>query len=135
MINNFGEAAWSWVLGSMEFGIWQHWQPFNLVNGNLQPKCEGFTTWSSGDQNSCIDFAVMSPGLYDRLTRMVIDEAGDHSVGSDHNRMFMEFGGRMKNERGGNEGKRFLTERDIDQIAERLEVTPEVEYERVYDRS
>ncbi|KAG0431734.1 hypothetical protein HPB47_021509 [Ixodes persulcatus] len=40
----------------------------------------------------------------------------------------------MKHERGGNECKGFLTERDIDQIAERLEVTPEAEYERIMER-
>ncbi|KAM7301565.1 hypothetical protein ISCGN_017084 [Ixodes scapularis] len=97
---------------------------FNLVKGNFQPKCEGFTMWSSENRKSCIDYAVTSPGLYDSLTRMVIDEEGDHRVGSDHNRMLIEFGGKMENERGGNECKWFLTERYTDQIAERLEVTP-----------
>ncbi|KAG0421977.1 hypothetical protein HPB47_002163, partial [Ixodes persulcatus] len=77
------------------------------------------------------DFAVMLPGLYDRLTRMVIDEDGDPSVGIV---VVIEFDGRRENERGGNECKGFVTERDIDQIAERLEVTPEAEYERIMGR-
>ncbi|KAG0436461.1 hypothetical protein HPB47_017935 [Ixodes persulcatus] len=76
----------------------------------------------------------MLPDLYDRLTRMVIDEDGDHSVGINHNRMLIEFYRRRENERGGNECKGFVTERDIDQIAERLEVTPEAEYERIMGR-
>lgn len=56
-----------------------------LVLGNLEPKCVGQTTWSTGDRRSTIDISVMSPVLYHRLTSMVIDELGDHSAGSDIN--------------------------------------------------
>lgn len=85
-------------------------------------------------RNPCTDFKAMTPDLCYRLTRMVINEEGEHSASSGHNKIFMEFNGRIENERGGNEGKWFLTQRDIDHIAERLQATPEAGYKHLLGR-
>lgn len=99
----------------------------HLVLANLQDKCEGRVTWSSGNRSSAIDFAIMSPGLYEKLTRMVIDEAGTQSLGSDHNRLLLMFGGKHER-RSSADIRTHLTEQEVGLIAQGLEERPEVEY-------
>lgn len=108
---------------------------FGLVIGNLQQKCEGGTTWSSGDRRSCIDYALLSPGLYDRLGRMSIDEEGVHSVGSDHNRLLLEFGGQLTQERTTcAPNTRLLTEEEIERLGAQLEERPASSYPELLER-
>lgn len=54
---------------------------------NLRADCEGEFTWCARNNRSCIDYALASGGLAQRVTRMHIDEEGAFSVGSDHNRI------------------------------------------------
>jgi exonuclease III len=58
---------------------------FTLLN--LSEKCSGKVTWSRGNQHSTIDYALCSPGMYDLITSVLIDEDHMYSVGSDHNVM------------------------------------------------
>lgn len=101
-----------------------------LVLANLQHNCEGQVTWSSGDRSSAIDFAVMSPGLYEKLERLVIDEGGSRSLGSDHNRLLLMFGGKYVSKDGAG-GRKHLTEQETQNIAQRLEERPELEYSKL----
>lgn len=54
---------------------------------NAEGKCDGAITWRARKQYSSIDYSLMSPGIYERLTTMKVDEDGTGNVGSDHNRL------------------------------------------------
>ncbi|KAH7932191.1 hypothetical protein HPB52_024832 [Rhipicephalus sanguineus] len=58
---------------------------------NLRPECEGQYTWSARNSRSCIDYVLATPALARRLTHMNIDENGEFSIGSDHNRIKLSF--------------------------------------------
>lgn len=58
---------------------------------NLRASCEGQYTWSARGSKTCIDYALVSQNLARYLVHADIDEAGDHSVGSDHNRIRLKF--------------------------------------------
>ncbi|KAH7943549.1 hypothetical protein HPB52_009205 [Rhipicephalus sanguineus] len=58
---------------------------------NLRPECEGQYTWSARNSRSCIDYVLVTPALARRLTHMNIDENGEFSIGSDHNRIKLSF--------------------------------------------
>ncbi|KAH7956453.1 hypothetical protein HPB52_009917 [Rhipicephalus sanguineus] len=64
-----------------------------LVIANLTEKCCGMTTWSVRDQQSCIDYCLLSESLYEHLQGMVIDEDGKGNLASDHNRIQLIFKG------------------------------------------
>lgn len=58
---------------------------------NLRPTCEGQYTWCARGSKTCIDYALVSHELGKNITQGHIDEEGDHSVGSDHNRLRLDF--------------------------------------------
>ncbi|KAM7291590.1 hypothetical protein ISCGN_028163, partial [Ixodes scapularis] len=95
----------------------------NLVVSNLEEKCEGTVTWTARDQCSSIDYGLLSPGIYDRLTSMKIDEDGLGNLGSDHNRLRLIFETHVdRTEKGKQEHRTgHPTEREIEKIATALE--------------
>ncbi|KAH7961739.1 hypothetical protein HPB52_011845 [Rhipicephalus sanguineus] len=62
-----------------------------LVVANLEPRCYGQVTWCARGSATCIDYALVSAGLHSLFRQMDIDEKGIHSLGSDHNRLLIEF--------------------------------------------
>lgn len=58
---------------------------------NLSPECEGQYTWCARNSRSCIDYELATPTLAHRPTRMDIDENGEFSLGSNHNRIKLTF--------------------------------------------
>lgn len=63
----------------------------SLEVANLRPDCIGETTWSARNSRSCIDYALTSPNLTAHMTRVHVDESGQFSLGSDHNRIALTF--------------------------------------------
>lgn len=66
-------------------------QEFSLEIANMRVDCEGDFTWCVRNSRSCIDYALVSGKLATHITKVHIDESGDHSVGSDHNRVKISF--------------------------------------------
>lgn len=62
-----------------------------LVVANLEPRCCGKVTWCARGSATCIDYTLVSAGLNTLLRHIDIDEKGLHSLGSDHNRLLLEF--------------------------------------------
>lgn len=58
---------------------------------NLRADCEGTITWCARGSSTSIDYALISPGLSKMLHTAHIDEEGRYSLGSDHNRIKLEF--------------------------------------------
>ena len=57
----------------------------NLNILNLDPRCKGVKTWSRGDINSAIDFAICNENCYEHFIDMQIDEDKQVIEWSDHN--------------------------------------------------
>lgn len=70
-----------------------------LVIGNLTGKCTGRVTWAVRDLQSCIDYGLMSEGLYAVLDSMIIPEDRKGNLGSDHNRVVLTFQGHNSHSR------------------------------------
>ncbi|KAM7298924.1 uncharacterized protein ISCGN_019491 [Ixodes scapularis] len=58
---------------------------------NLRSTCEGQFTWCARGSKTCIDYALASHRLGKSIARVLIDEGGEHSLGSDHNRLRLDF--------------------------------------------
>ncbi|KAH7963682.1 hypothetical protein HPB52_022410 [Rhipicephalus sanguineus] len=54
---------------------------------NLRANCEGCFTWCARSSRSTIDYALVTAKLAARITQIHIDEEGQFSLGSDHNRI------------------------------------------------
>ena len=71
--------------------------------GNRLGICQGKWTWMKGEQRSVIDYALISEGLEERLSGLVIDEGGvGKAAFSDHNWVLVGIEGAMV-EKGGEE--------------------------------
>ena len=57
----------------------------NLVLLNTDEKCNGKITWCRGPLQSVIDYVMCSPGMYEMVKSVTIDEEQQYSIGSDHN--------------------------------------------------
>lgn len=62
----------------------------NLQILNLYGKCEGKVTWHGRQQISTIDYVLSNDVFENKVSKMTIDEEGDASLGSDHNRIIIE---------------------------------------------
>ncbi len=60
-------------------------EKFKLTMLNDDMKCEGEITWSRNEQNSVIDFALVTDKFYDKFRKMTIDEDQDIIDITDHN--------------------------------------------------
>ncbi|KAM7306105.1 receptor-type tyrosine-protein phosphatase N2 [Ixodes scapularis] len=58
---------------------------------NLRSTCEGQFTWCARGSKTCIDYALASHRLGKSIARVLIDEGGEDSLGSDHNRLRLDF--------------------------------------------
>uniref|UniRef100_L7LU83 Putative tick transposon n=1 Tax=Rhipicephalus pulchellus TaxID=72859 RepID=L7LU83_RHIPC len=58
---------------------------------NLDPRCEGKYTWCARGSATSIDYVLVSHNLTRLLNSLDIDEEGDYSIGSDHNRIRIDF--------------------------------------------
>ncbi|KAH6940976.1 hypothetical protein HPB50_011540 [Hyalomma asiaticum] len=58
---------------------------------NLDPRCEGKYTWCARGSATSIDYVLVSHRLTRLLNSLHIDEEGNYSAGSDHNRMRIDF--------------------------------------------
>ncbi|KAG0441865.1 hypothetical protein HPB47_015827 [Ixodes persulcatus] len=59
---------------------------------NLREECEGKHTWMVRDKTTCIDYALASKRLSNRLQKIVVDDNGELSVGSNHSTILLHFG-------------------------------------------
>ncbi|KAH7969417.1 hypothetical protein HPB52_017828 [Rhipicephalus sanguineus] len=66
-------------------------EDLSLEVTNLRPDCEGMDTWCARSSQSCIDYALVSRKLAMHIARVHVDESGQYSVGSDHNRIKLTF--------------------------------------------
>ena len=57
---------------------------------NFQVFTRGKWTWHGGEKKSVLDYVLMSDGLADNTTQMVIGDDGWFDIGSDHNLLFWE---------------------------------------------
>ncbi|KAM7313853.1 hypothetical protein ISCGN_003640 [Ixodes scapularis] len=64
---------------------------FQLELVNLRASCKGQYTWCARGSRTCIDYALVSSRLGKSLVGVSIDEEGEHSVGSDHNCLRLDF--------------------------------------------
>lgn len=96
-----------------------------LVIGNLTGKCTGRVTWAVRDLQSCIDYCLMSEGLYAVLDAMIIHEDGKGNLGSDHNRIVLTFRGHSNHSRRQGHRQTRLNERQLQKVADRLEMRAE----------
>lgn len=65
---------------------------------NLWPGCEGVFTRCAKNSSICIDYVLVSHRLTHRVKHVNIDEEGEFSIGSDHNkiRLTISFSARCK---------------------------------------
>ncbi|KAG0416594.1 hypothetical protein HPB47_006279 [Ixodes persulcatus] len=97
----------------------------NMVIANSESKCTGKTTWTARETSSTIDYCLMSPELYERLKYMEIDEEGNKSLGSDHNRLLIAFGAKPAEVKRGSTGRHSITQKEDQTTAEKLEAEAE----------
>ena len=62
----------------------------NMINLNVDDKCEGKITWQRGALSSTIDYALCSNKLYEVIRGVKVDEEQSYSIGSDHNFMVID---------------------------------------------
>lgn len=110
-------------------------QELRLEIANLRTDCEGETTWCARNARSTIDYALVSPRLAARITRMHIDEDGSFSLGSDHNRLLLSFSASARHENRlppqQRPGMR-LPSRSFERVAEEFENCPQRRESRTY---
>ncbi|KAH8029091.1 hypothetical protein HPB51_022655 [Rhipicephalus microplus] len=83
-----------------------------------------------------IDYALASDGLVKVFQRLHIDEEGTHSIGSDHNRLRLDFS--KAYHRGSNTGQRgtptrYLPGVPLQTVAEQFEASPQREEAKTYE--
>ncbi|KAM7289493.1 hypothetical protein ISCGN_029622 [Ixodes scapularis] len=94
----------------------------DMVIVNTQDKFIGTTTWTARGMSSTIDYCQVSPDLYEKLNYMEIDEEGDKSLGSDHNRLLITFGGKPTEKRVSEPMRpHHITQAEAQTIAHKLE--------------
>uniref|UniRef100_A0A6B0V7Z0 Putative tick transposon n=1 Tax=Ixodes ricinus TaxID=34613 RepID=A0A6B0V7Z0_IXORI len=100
---------------------------------NTQDKCTKKTTWTARGTSSTIDYCLLSPNLYEKLNYMEIDEEGDKSLGSDHNRLLITFGGKPTEKRVSKPMKQHhITQAKAQTMAQKLEEEVETRQVETY---
>ncbi|KAH7975017.1 hypothetical protein HPB49_022834 [Dermacentor silvarum] len=87
---------------------------------NLGPRCHGQYTWCAHGSVTCIDYALVSPRLSGLMQCLDIDEEGIHSLGSDHNRLRIDFSRahrKAAEQSGHSKCGKFLPKRSVEQVA------------------
>lgn len=111
-------------------------QELSLEIANLRADCEGTYTWCARGLSSCIDYALVSPGLGKSLRNVHIDEEGRHSLGSDHNRLRLQFEAspwRQKVKKH-EPATRFLPDAAYEEVANEFELCPGREQADTYEQ-
>ncbi|CAN7937353.1 unnamed protein product, partial [Ixodes hexagonus] len=104
-----------------------------MVIVNTQHKCIGKTTRTARGMSSTIDYCLVYSDLYEKMTYMQIDEEGDKSPGSGHNRLLITFGGKPTEKRGSEPMKpHHITQREAQTIAQKLEGESETRQVETY---
>ncbi|KAH8028352.1 hypothetical protein HPB51_016175 [Rhipicephalus microplus] len=67
-------------------------EDLDLVIMNLESQWEGQFTWCARGSATNIDYALVSLRLHAMLQSCGVDEEGKYSLGSDHNRLRLDFG-------------------------------------------
>ncbi|KAH8039475.1 hypothetical protein HPB51_007377 [Rhipicephalus microplus] len=106
---------------------------------NNIPRCEGQTTWCARGSATSIDYALASDGLVKVLQRLHIDEEGTLSIGSDPNRLRLDFFKAYHREP--NTERRvtptrylkYLPGDSLQTVAERFEASPKREEVKTYE--
>ncbi|KAH7954694.1 hypothetical protein HPB49_020982 [Dermacentor silvarum] len=91
---------------------------------NLRADCKGEFTWCARGSRSTIDYALVSAKLAARITQVHIDEAGQFSLGSDHNRIRLSFSASAHQASCVRPQRRpglYLPNRSVEQVAEDFE--------------
>ncbi|KAH6925625.1 hypothetical protein HPB50_008073 [Hyalomma asiaticum] len=92
---------------------------------NLDPRCEGKYTWCARGSATSIDYVLVSHRLTRLLNSLHIDEEGNYSAGSDHNRMRIDFSRtqhlKLPRRCNGSEGQMHLSEKAIERVAAEFE--------------
>ncbi|KAH7963555.1 hypothetical protein HPB52_021631 [Rhipicephalus sanguineus] len=95
---------------------------------NLRNDCEGCFTWCARSSRSTIDYALVTAKLAARIAQVHIDEDGQFSLGSDHNRIRLSFskggfrtGCRSPPPRRG----MYLPSKSVERVAEDFENCPQ----------
>lgn len=93
---------------------------------NLDQRCVGQVTWCARGSATTIDYALISHGLDSACRMCTVDEEGLRSVGSDHNRLCLQFGAagfRKRNPQRKDRGK-YLPSAAVGKVCEDFEVSP-----------
>lgn len=96
----------------------------NLSIANLDPRCEGQVTWCARSSKTSIDYALVSPRLNSLLRCIHIDEEGAFSLGSDHNRLRLDFSHsnhRVKEHKTQTSSSGYLPPQAIETVAKEFE--------------
>ncbi|KAH6945790.1 hypothetical protein HPB50_009948 [Hyalomma asiaticum] len=92
---------------------------------NLDPRCEGKYTGCARGSATSIDYVLVSHRLTRLLNSLHIDEEGNYSAGSDHNRMRIDFSRtqhlKLPRRCNGSEGQMHLSEKAIERVAAEFE--------------
>ncbi|KAH7972898.1 hypothetical protein HPB52_018512 [Rhipicephalus sanguineus] len=103
---------------------------------NAASRCEGQTTWCARGSGTSIDYALASDGLVKALRRLHIDEEGMHSIGSDHNRLRLDFS-KAQHQKPDSKRRltpnRYLPVNSLEKVAEQFERSPERENAKTYE--
>lgn len=101
-------------------------QELSLEIANLRADCEGTCTWCARGQSSCIDYALVSQNLGKTLQDIHIDEEGRYSLGSDHNRIRLQFKASpwRRQSKKREPAVRFLPEAAYEEVANEFELSP-----------
>lgn len=104
-------------------------QELNLVIANLEPRCEGQATWCARGSSTTIDYALVTPNLLSALRTVAVDEDGLYSLGSDHNRLRLDFSYSCRKTlacvRSSQKAGVYLPSRAIERVAEEFEACPQ----------
>ncbi|KAH6933398.1 hypothetical protein HPB50_014507 [Hyalomma asiaticum] len=95
---------------------------------NLRTDCEGCFTWCARSSCSTIDYALATAKLAARIAQVHIDEDGQFSLGSDHNRIRLSFStGGSRTGRRSPPPRRgmYLPSKSVERVAEDFENCPQ----------
>ncbi|KAH8034793.1 hypothetical protein HPB51_002207 [Rhipicephalus microplus] len=110
-------------------------EDLDLIIMNLEPQWEGQFTWCARGSATNIDYALVSLRLHAMLQRCGVGEEGKYSLGSDHNRLRLDFGhschkGKIIFRR--KKIKRYLPQHSIEAVVEDFEPYAEMHEATTY---
>ncbi|KAH6925109.1 hypothetical protein HPB50_001021 [Hyalomma asiaticum] len=111
-------------------------EDLDLVIANLGPQWEGQFTWCARGSAATIDYALVSLRLHAILQRCGVDEEGMYSLGSDHNRLRLDFGHFRQKDKiisTRKKAKRYLPNCSIESVVDDFEACAEMHEATTYD--